>query len=235
MLLLPGENFMDLKINDVAALLNLSETAILKLLAQKKIPTYQINNEYRFNRNEIEDWVIKNKMNASASSGQYGSMQYSLYRAIHKGGILYDVPGKTKEEVIKNSMTRIAAQLNLDADILTELILDRENLQSTGLGNGIALPHTRDYLLNTHQDLVVVAFLEQPVLYEALDGKPVHTLFFLFACDDKRHLHLLSKIAHLSSSFEIIRLLQSSPTKEVFLDYIKNWEGNLQKMNDSQP
>ena len=131
-------------------------------------------------------------------------------------------------------MKRFAADLNLDADVLSELLLDREHLQSTGLGNGIALPHTRDYLLNTHQDLVVVAFPTKPIMYGSLDGKPVHTLFFLFACDDKRHLHLLAKIAHLSNIPETIDLLQSKPRKEVLLEYVKNWEGRIQKVQEEE-
>lgn len=240
---------MDLKIKDVSELLNVSETTIRRWLVDKKIPAYRINQQYRFNRSEIEDWVMKHKLGTplqglverryalSGTSEEIpqvhgGVKQYSLYRAIHKGGVLYDVLGSTKEEVIHTAMKNIAANLNLDADVLSELLLERERLQSTGLGHGIGLPHTKDYLLNTHLDVVVVAFPKKPLLYDAIDGKPVHTLFFLFACDDKRHLHLLAKIAHLSSKAESIELLQSKPSKEQLLEYIKNWEGSIQKAQE---
>jgi nitrogen PTS system EIIA component len=237
---------MDLKIKDVAELLNVSETTVKRWLTTGEIPAYYIG-EYRFNRNEIEDWVMKQKLvhpvtssdNHSKTSRKAdshsitkgGIKQYSLYRAVHKGGVLYDIPGNTKEEVIRSVMKRIASQLNLDADVLTDLLLDRENLQSTGLGNGIGLPHTRDHLLNTHQDVVVVAFPEKPINYGSLDGKPVHTLFFLFACDDKRHLNLLYKIAHLVHRDDLIEFLQSKPSKESVLEYIKNWEGGIQNVH----
>jgi len=240
---------MDLKIKDVAELLNVSETTIRRWLVDKKIPAYRINHQFRFNRTEIEDWVMKHKLEdprnllkdehtlrvASTEPPQPvqgGIKQYSLYRAIHKGGVLYDIPGNTKEEVIRMAMKSIAVNLNLDAEVISELLLDREKLQSTGLGHGIGLPHTRDYLLNTHQDVVVVAFPEKPLAYESIDKKPVHTLFFLFACDDKRHLHLLAKIAHLSSMPETIALLQSKPSKEALLEYIKNWEGCIHKVQE---
>ena len=96
-------------------------------------------------------------------------------------------------------MSKIAGPLGLDAGVIGDLLLDREALQPTALSNGIAIPHTRDFLLNAHYDVVTIAFLKNPIDYGALDGKPVHTLFFLFATDDKKHLHLLAKIAHLSS------------------------------------
>lgn len=234
---------MDLKIKDVAELLNVSETTIRRWLVDKKIPAYRINHQYRFNRSEIEDWVMKRKLENPTlvvKNGdseplqpiQGGNKQYSLYRSIHKGGVLYDIPGNSKDEVIRAAMKIIAANLNQDAEVLTELLLERERLQSTGLGHGIGLPHTRDYLLNTHQDIVVVVFPSTPIAYDSIDGKPVHTLIFLFACDDKRHLHLLAKIAHFSNKAEIIELLQSKPSKEYLLEYIKNWEGSIQKAQE---
>lgn len=225
---------MDLKIKEVADLLNISETTIRRWVADGKIPAYRIDDQYRFSRIEIEDWVMQQKLDEHPlqeeveedKSKKGGSKQYSLYRAINKGGILYDVPGATKEEVIRASMEIIAEQLNLDGDVLTDLLLDRESLMPTALNNGIAVPHTRDFLLQTF-DAVSIVFPAKPIAYGALDGKPVTLLFFLFACEDKRHLHLLAKIAHLSSNDEALKFLQSKPKKDILLEYVKNWESSI--------
>lgn len=151
---------------------------------------------------------------------------------MHKGGILGDITGNTKEEVIRITMKQLSRELNLDPDTISELLLDREKLQPTALSNGIAIPHTRDFLLNAHFDVVTAVFLENSIDYGALDNKPVHTLFFLFASDDKRHLHLLAKIAHLSSQPETLQFIQTRPSKDKFLEYIKEWESNIQHAND---
>jgi PTS system nitrogen regulatory IIA component len=121
-------------------------------------------------------------------------------------------------------MVAIASDLHLDAEVITELLLDREKLMPTALSNGVGVPHTRDFLLQESFDVVVVVFPKEPIEYGALDGQPIHTLFFLFACDDKRHLHLLAKLAHLSSRPENLFYLQTHPNKQELLDYIKNWE-----------
>jgi PTS system nitrogen regulatory IIA component len=233
---------MDLKIKDVADLLNVSETTIRRWLTEEKIPAYRLNHQYRFSRTEIEAWVMTQRLGRTPptvaepltkpSVKRGGSQQFSLFRAVHKGGVIFKVPGSSKEDVIRNAMHSFAHDHNLDADGLTNLLMDRENLQSTGLGNGIAIPHTRDYLLDSHQDLVVVAFPDKPLSYGALDGKPVHTLFFLFASDDKRHLHLLAKIAHLCALPQTAELLRSQPSKEVFLDFVKNWESGIEKVQE---
>jgi nitrogen PTS system EIIA component len=235
---------MDLKIKDVADLLNVSETTIRRWLADGKIPAYRINHQYRFNRLEIEDWVMGQKLDKTASphikdnsqespsQPNRGSKQFSLYRALHKGGVLFNISGTTKEEIIRGTMKQLSGELNLDPDAISELLLDREKLQPTALNNGIAIPHTRDFLLNAHFDVVTAVFLQNPIEYGALDNKPVHTLFFLFASDDKRHLHLLAKIAHLSSQPGTLKLLQSRPSKDQFLEYVKEWESSIQHASD---
>ena len=232
---------MDLKIKDVAELLHVSESTIRRWLSEGKIPAYRLSQQYRFSRNEVEDWVMSQKRGASQAAAttfgnlnekeniglhQTGNKQFSLYRAIHKGNVISGVPGTTKAEVIRATMKIISKNLGLDADVLTELLLDRENLQPTALNNGIGIPHTRDFLLSSHHDVVTIVFPEKPLEYGALDGKPVHSLFFLFACDDKKHLHLLAKIAHLSSQPTALNLLQSHPNKDDLLSFVKQWEGS---------
>lgn len=247
---------MDLNIKDVSDLLNELETTVQNWLIEGKIPAYRINqnntnpfdfDQYRFSRCEIEDWVMNQKngtnqpgalsfMGSSKSHVEEGNIpphisggnkQFSLFRAIYKGGVLHNVPGNTKSEVIRHAMKMIAADLDLDEEVISDLLLDREALQSTALNNGIAIPHTRDFLLDAHLDMVSVVFPEKPIPYDALDGKPVNTLFFLFASNDKRHLHLLAKIAHLSSQKATLTLLNTKPSKEVLLEYIREWESNI--------
>lgn len=234
---------MDLKIKDVADLLNVSETTIRRWITEHKIPTYRINQHYRFSRTEIENWMISHRLdkthgispfrtknqaeNSITEKASGGSQQFSLFRAIHKGGVLHQIPGTTKEEIIRTTMKKIAKNLGVDAEVMTELLLDRESLMPTALSNGVAVPHTRDSLINGHQDAVWVVFPESPLDYGALDGKPVQLLFFLFACEDKRHLHLLAKIAHLSSQMPTLNFIQSQPTKEQLLSFIKDWESHI--------
>lgn len=56
---------MDLKIKDVAELLSVSETTIRRWLLDGKIPAYKLNRQYRFSKIEIENWMMKRKLNVS--------------------------------------------------------------------------------------------------------------------------------------------------------------------------
>lgn len=230
---------MDLKIKDVADLLNVSETTIRRWLTDGKIPAYRINHQYRFNRNEIENWVMRHKITQpgelikeletkSLDPGlKRGSKQFSLYRALHKGAVYQQLEDHTKEEIIQRVVRKMTTLLNWDPEVITELLMERESLQPTALNHGVAIPHTRDFLLSAHYDVVTIAYPKHPIQYGALDGQPVHTLFFLFANDDRNHLHLLAKIAHFCSNQANLEFLQKQPSKEELLEYIKNWESLL--------
>jgi len=224
---------MDLELQEVAGLLQVSEKQLLTWVSEGKVPAYFINDRYRFNRQEIEAWVMRQKQDSYTQNTEQesqklqGSLRFNLFRALNNGDVFSDIEAKTKFEVIKKTMARLAPLLRLDADVLTELFMDRENLVSTGVGNGFAIPHARDFLLHGHRDLVAVVFLDTPINYDALDQKPVHTLFFLMASDDKRHLALLSKIAHLTGSDAMKQILTHKPNKTELLEHIKNWESTL--------
>lgn len=232
---------MDLTLEDVADLLNVSESTVEKWLKQRKIPAYKLDNQFRFSRVEIENWVMnKNRMDektdvidlnterAHALIGKkIGTQAFSLYRAIFRGGVIDEVAGKDKEEVIRSSVKKISTGLHLDSSVLTDLLLDREKLMPTSLNHGIGVPHTRDFLIPKTYDIVTIAYPERPIEYGALDGEKVHTLFFLFACNDKRHLHLLAKLAHFTRNEENLAFLLSRPGKKEILEYIKKWEAGI--------
>ncbi|MEI6242644.1 MAG: PTS sugar transporter subunit IIA [Chlamydiota bacterium] len=233
---------MDLKIKDVAELLKVSKTTIRRWLIDGKIPAYRLHGQFRFDRSEIEHWMMSCKMpdimegekislrsekTQKILSNQMGTQVYGLFRALHKGDVIEGVPGSTKEQVIRASVEVIANDLSLDADVLSDLLLDREKLMPTALNHGVGVPHTRDFLLQKPFDVVTVIYPQKPIDYGALDGKKVDVLFFLFASGDKRHLYLLAKIAHFVQQEENLAFLRTKPDKSLLLDYIKEWEGKI--------
>ena len=235
---------MDLKIKDVAELLNVSETTIRRWLSEGKIPAYRINHQFRFSRSEIEDWVMSCKMDSKIAQGtdskvllqsdnvknivsRAGTRQFSLYRALHHGDVLCEIEGDTKEEVIKNTVEKISGRLNVDSEVLSMLLLDRERLMPTSLNYGLAVPHTRDFYIKESYDMIITVYPKAPIEYGALDGNPVHVMFFLFACEDKRHLNLLAKLAHLVNEEKTRDYLQTKPDKSNLLKYIKDFETKI--------
>ncbi len=219
---------MDLAVKDVASLLNLSEEKVNRLIDEGKIPAYRMNEEYRFSLMEIENWVLqRTNSDEELSHDKKGTHQFNLFRALHKGGVVHGIEGSSKEEVIRNTLQFLKDQIQTDPEVVTRMLLNRESLHPTALGEGIAIPHTRDFVLNPQSDVVFAVFLEKPIPYGALDGQPVDVLFFLFASDDKKHLSLLAKLAHLSGEKDAVKFLRQKPTKAALLNFVKLFEGKI--------
>jgi PTS system nitrogen regulatory IIA component len=226
---------MDLAVKDVASLLNLSEEKVNRLIDEGKIPAYRMNQEYRFSLMEIENWVLQRSPSEELdelSLEKKGTKQFNLFRALHKGGVVHGISGKTKEDVIHNTLFSLKEEIQTDGEVVARLLLNRESLHSTALGGGIAIPHTRDFILKPDADVVFAVFLEEPIPYGALDGQPVDILFFLFASDDKKHLSLLAKLAHLSGEKEAIEFLRQKPSKGALLNFVKLFETKLLSLGE---
>ena len=222
---------MDLRKKDVADLLTVSIQTIDKLIEEGAIPFYKLSGEYRFNRGEIENWLVdnlskhKNSLPFGEAEGGVGPWQkFGLFRALNSGDVYQDIATLEKNEIITEAMHRISNKLTLNPEVVSNMLIEREELMSTAIGKGIAVPHTREFFLEGLSDGVVIVFPEEPIDWGALDGEKTHTLFFIFACDDKRHLNLLAKIAHLTSSEEALAFFKTKPSKQELLSYIKKWE-----------
>lgn len=107
----------------------------------------------------------------------------------------------------------------LDREALLEALLAREEVMSTAIGNGIAIPHVRQFGSESLQkDSIVVAYLFEPVDWKAPDGQAVHTLFLVLAADETRHLQILAEIAQLTSDESFVEFLKTMPDRKALAE-----------------
>jgi nitrogen PTS system EIIA component len=191
---------MQLTVRDVSSLLNISERTIYRWIKQGAIPVYRIHDQYRFNRSELLEWVSSQKLEVSPDifkePGDATDEQLpTLSQSLKTGGIYYRVTGNDKESVLRSVIEMIRLPEDIDREFLLKVFLAREELASTGIGDGIAIPHVRNpIVLNVPSSFIALCFLENPIDFKSLDGKPVHCLFLLISATARIHLHLLSKL-----------------------------------------
>ncbi len=108
-----------------------------------------------------------------------------------------------------------------------EAILTREKMGSTGIGNGIAIPHGK-LEEDTLRAVGVFVQLETPIAFDAIDNQPVDLLFALLVPADqtKTHLHTLSLVAKRLADKTICRRLRSAQSDEELYQIITEAEGN---------
>jgi PTS system nitrogen regulatory IIA component len=190
---------MRLTVHDAARLLSVSEKTIYRWIKGGSIPAYQINEQYRFNRAELLEWATARRINVSPEifmEPEVGDAPPPmLSEALQVGGVYYRVGGSNKASVLQAMVDMIKLPEEVDRVFLHQVLLAREALGSTGIGEGIAIPHVRNpIVLHLTRPVVTLAFLEHPVDFGALDGQPVTTLFTLISPTVRAHLHLLSRL-----------------------------------------
>lgn len=134
---------------------------------------------------------------------------------LHPDCTLCAVQGTSKKRVLE-LISQIANQYLMDIDqatILSSLIC-REKMGSTGIGNGIALPHGR--LRDLDRVLAVVVTSEKPIDYDAIDNAPVDIFFAILVPEDKasEHLGTLSTIAAKLNNPETLARMRKATTDE---------------------
>jgi len=117
---------------------------------------------------------------------------------LRKEYILEQLKAKNKEEVLAELAGVFArGATKFDFGAMLRALLEREKLGSTGIGDGIAIPHGKVAGLN--EILVAFGRSRAGIAFEALDGKPVHLFFLLMAPENSagQHLKVLAKISRM--------------------------------------
>ncbi|MDD1792034.1 PTS IIA-like nitrogen regulatory protein PtsN [Enterovibrio makurazakiensis] len=113
-----------------------------------------------------------------------------------------------------------ASKLDQNPQKLFECMLGREKMGSTGIGNGIAIPHGR--IFNSDHAVGVLIQCEEPIEFDAIDNQPVDLLFALLVPDDqcKEHLKTLSLIAQKLGDKQVCRQLRHASSDQELYDII---------------
>jgi PTS system nitrogen regulatory IIA component len=223
---------MELKIKDIVDLLQVSEKTVYRWIKDKKIPCYRINHQYRFNRTEINEWILSNKIEFSPALIHLTNPERrdSLAQLIEKGGIVTQVSGENVREVLQSAVHRITTPQHISKEEILSALLSREELMPTAVGKGIAIPHPRNPIITDLKSASVsICCLEKPVDFGSLDNQPVHTLFILLTASPKMHLEVLSKVSYLCQDDIFLDLLKAHASKESILEYVSKRELDWQK------
>lgn len=222
---------MNLGVRDAARLLKVSEKTIYRWIKQELIPAYRFQGQHRFNQAELLEWATSRRMGIEPEAFDEPESQAqplpTLTESLEAGGIIYRLGGKDRDSVLENLVAEMRLSHDVDRHYLLKVLIARENLASTGFGDGIAFPHPRQPMLTrVNKPMVTLAFLEDPVDFGSLDGQPVHILFSIVAPTLRSHLYLLSILGFACRKPGFSDILQREGSRdEIFAALKKIKEG----------
>lgn len=205
-------------VEDVAAYLRVAERTIYDWAQRGSIPCGKLGASWRFRRTDIDQW-LEQKFHRKPPTKKPGGEVMLTELLCPERIVIFDA-----HEDKKQVLERLCAAIGKSGLIgnpreLREGIFRREELMSTGIGLGLAVPHVR---LDSIKDIAVaVGICREPVAgYEALDGKPVRLVFMIAAATGQhaRHIRLLAQIASRMKDAELREtLLVATSADEVML------------------
>ncbi|MES2752161.1 MAG: PTS sugar transporter subunit IIA [Pseudomonadota bacterium] len=131
--------------------------------------------------------------------------------------VAIDVRIANKQQLLRDLAGKAASALSLQADYVSSALLKREDLGSTGMGRGVAIPHARLPLVK--KPYGIMTRLKQPIDFEAIDGQPVDLVFLLLlpAPPETNQLVALAAVARALKTPETLdRLRRAKNISEIY-------------------
>lgn len=187
---------------DIAALLNVPLIKVERWVRQGKIPCKISGDVFQFDKTEVIRWAEEHDLNmldpveGAEIKKEPPPPTVTLVEAVSRGGIFYGLPGDDSSAALTHAVERLEFPNPSDKPKMLQEILRRESIASTGIGQGVALPHLRDVkFLHIQHPIISIFFLEHPIDFTAIDGELVHVLFMLFCPNPDSHLKILSRLS----------------------------------------
>ena len=206
---------MDLKIHEAARLLGADADEVERWIRDRGLRAHFFQEQFRINSVELQEWALEHGIRVppelmAVNRVATGSAA-DLVAALERGGRHAGVPGNSRDEVLAAVAALPGIPKAIDRDVLLQLLVAREMLASTGVGGGIAVPHPRSPIVLDVEvpPTLLLCFLQQPVDFGAIDGRPVWALFLLLSPTVQQHLRLLSQLSYALHDAQARALLES--------------------------
>ena len=223
---------MQLTVRDVTRFFTVSESTVTRWIKRRGLPAHSVGGQYRFHRAELLEWATANKLPVSLQMFDQMDAESQpapkLSESLEAGGVFYGLGDTDKDSAIRSLVQVLPLPEENDRELVLRLFLAREAAASTAIGDGIAIPHVRNpMVLRIAQPHVTLGFLEHPVDFGALDGKPVHVLFSIISPTNRSHLQLLSRLSFALRDDGFNKAVTRHAAKDDIMRKLRHVEGGM--------
>jgi len=151
----------------------------------------------------------------------------SLSQLLRASAIRLDVPAASKEDLIRLMVSVLDGAGHLtDSEAVTQSLLERERVMSTGIGGGVAIPHAQSP--GARELAVSFARTREDLPFDALDGKPVRLVFIIVGPEERGgFIRILARISRLLYAGDLQQALLTARTPDEIIEVIQREEEKL--------
>jgi PTS system nitrogen regulatory IIA component len=221
---------MQLTVRQAAAYFGVDDQTVRRWIADRELPVHRANERLHLNAIEVWEWAIARGVPVSRrlleDARRTPEHAPALSELLERGGVHRDLAGGgVKAEVLAGVVAHLPLPPEVNREFLLTVLEAREAMGSTGIGDGIAIPHVRNpILLHVKRPFVSLFLLGHPVDFEAIDEKPVHALFVVVAPSVPVHLRVLAHLGHVLRDPALRRLLADRAPADKIVGRIRELE-----------
>ncbi len=216
---------MQLTVRQAATYFGVREDQVRRWITNRGLPVHRANERLHLNAIEVWEWAVEQGIPVSRSlldaARRSPDEVPPLQTLLTTGGVHRDVEGADKPTVLASMVARLPLPAEVDREHLLAILEAREAMGSTGIGQGIAIPHVRNpILLHVDQPMVALFLLRHPVDFDSIDGQPVHAIFLVVSSSIPVHLRILAELGFALRDPRLRELLKERAPTEAILSQI---------------
>jgi PTS system nitrogen regulatory IIA component len=233
---------MQLTPRQAGKLLGVDDATVRRWIDGRELPVHYAQERPYIHPVELWEWATEHGIPVPRALLDVARRQAeevpALGALLASGGIHLDVEGADKRGVLAAIADRLPLPSLIDRGALVSMLEAREALGSTGIGDGIAIPHVRNpIVLHVETPFVSLFLLRHPIDFDAVDGLPVRALFVVVSPTIPLHLRILARLGHVLHDAELRALLQGSGSASQVMARIQTLEAEIEvrRAADSGP
>jgi excisionase family DNA binding protein len=219
---------------EVAEYLRLDVDTVKRLASQGKIPAVKLGKKWRFRTDYVESWLETEMVrgfsgNLDLTEIEEETSPVLIHSLIPEGCIDLSLKSKNKYDILAE-LVNLAEQSDF-VDNRRKLIfslLEREHLCSTGLANGLAIPHPRFRQKGViKKPFIVFGRSDAGVDFDALDGNPTYIFFLICLRFDQLHVKIMARLSRLLKDSSFPTKLKEAKHEDEVINIIQDAEHEL--------
>lgn len=221
-------------VRELAQHMGVSEKTIYRMLNDNQIPfAVKIGGQWRFRADSVDKWI------ASQMEGgrPEGSINYriTVSDALANGSVLYRIHGSNRDEALDELFATLPRTGTFNAKNCKFSILAREALAPSSLAGIACMAPSADHPVFLERSLVILAFLEEPVNFKALDTIPAVAIFLILAANASEQAILETRLRRLLMEATFVAEIRKEPPRKELLQYIAQREAALLAQKGEEP
>lgn len=201
-------------LGEMAEYLKIARKSLLKMAQHGDIPATKVASQWRFMRTVVDDWLISRMKTLPEPELERlirsDRLPIPLPRLLPPELVRLDIGGSSKERILRQLCEPlVAAGLLQDSETLLGKLIEREEMVSTAIFPGIAIPHARKPEdCPVPEPRIVLGVSRGGVDFDSLDGRPTHALFLVCANQVAVHLKVIAELALLFRRGDLLESLR---------------------------